>query len=70
MNNKMLNLVRLEAEGLELDFAVLFVHRILVEIHVARNIKVYPKPAHVHGGSQGCLRSRSGSRTLYHAVGP
>ena len=37
------DLVGLEAKGLELDLAVLLVHRVAVEVHVAGHVKVYPE---------------------------
>ena len=37
------DLFGLEPEGLELDFAVLFVHGVFVEVHVAGHVEVYPE---------------------------
>ena len=37
------DLVGLEAKRLELDLAVLLVHRVAVEVHVAGHVKVYPE---------------------------
>ena len=37
------DLVGLEAKGLELDLAVLLVHRVAVEVHVAGHVKVHPE---------------------------
>jgi hypothetical protein len=34
------HLIGLETEGLELDLAVLLVHRVAVEVHVAGHVKV------------------------------
>ncbi len=37
------HLVGLEAKGLELDLAVLNIHRVAPEVHVARHVEIYPE---------------------------